>query len=63
MEALGRDPKALEVSLFFLADELQSADTVKQGLELGAARTILRLPVADEATVLKTLDDYARSLL
>ena len=63
MEALGRDPKALEVSLFFLADELQSADTVKQGLELGAARTILRLPVADEATVLKTLDAYARSLL
>ena len=63
MTELGRDPRALEVSLFFLNDELQTADTVKRGQDLGAARTILRLPVADEATVLRTLDGYAKALL
>ena len=63
MEALGRDPKTLEVSLFFLADEVQAAETVRQGEAMGATRAILRLPVADESTVLKTLDEYARTLL
>jgi hypothetical protein len=48
MEALGRDPKALEVSLFFLADELQSADTVKKlSLELGGNAPFLVFDDAD----------------
>lgn len=62
MRELGRDPNALEVSLFFLADEVQSVDALSRARESGASRTILRLPVTDEAGVLKTLDDYARHL-
>jgi probable F420-dependent oxidoreductase len=60
MRALGRDPDALEVSLFFLEDKLQNADALKQARDTGAARSIMRLPVADEATVLRALDHYAR---
>jgi len=62
MRDLGRDPNSLEVSLFFLADEVQSDDALRKARDSGASRTILRLPVADEAGVLKTLDDYARHL-
>ena len=60
MRALGRDPDALEVSLFFLEDKLQNADALKQARDTGAARSIMRLPVADEPTVLRALDHYAR---
>ncbi len=60
MRALGRDPDALEVSLFFLEDKLQNADALKQARDTGAARSIMRLPVADETTVLRALDHYAR---
>ncbi len=62
MAALGRDPAKLEVSLFFLADEIQSPDTLARARETGAARAILRLPVGDERTVLNALDSYAKSL-
>lgn len=62
MRALGRDPAALEISLFFLDDEIQSQHAIDEASGLGAQRAILRLPVADESTVLKTLDHYARFL-
>jgi probable F420-dependent oxidoreductase len=59
MRELGRDDSRLGVSLFFLEDKEQSADTLARAGELGADRAILRLPVADEATVLRALDRYA----
>lgn len=59
MEAHGRDPETLEVSLFFLANKTQSRQTIDQAREIGAHRTILRLPVVEEAEILKVLDDYA----
>ena len=59
MRALGRDDRPLSVSLFFLEDKEQSAETLARARELGALRAILRLPVADERTVLRTLDRYA----
>ena len=62
MRALGRDPDALEVSLFFLEDKLQSGDALKQARDTGAARSIMRLPAADETTVLRALDHYAQFL-
>lgn len=60
MRALGRDPDKLEVSLFFLADEMQSDDTLAKARDTGAARAIMRLPVGDDSVVLKALDAYAR---
>ncbi|MEQ8659531.1 MAG: LLM class flavin-dependent oxidoreductase, partial [Gammaproteobacteria bacterium] len=60
MRALGRDPAALEVSLFFLADAQQSAQTLARARDTGCARVILRLPVSDESAVLHALDTYAR---
>jgi len=62
MRACGRDPAQLEVSLFFLADEIQSAATLARARDIGVARTILRLPIGDETTVLSCLDDYAQHL-
>lgn len=62
MTALGRDPATLDVSLFFLADEIQSANAISKARELGAQRAILRLPVGDESVVLKTMDLYAKFL-
>jgi probable F420-dependent oxidoreductase len=59
MRAVGRDPSSLEVSLFFLEDKLQPLKALKQARETGAARSIMRLPVADEATVIRALDHYA----
>lgn len=60
MRELGRDPDRLAVSLFFLADEMQSAATLRQARDSGATRAILRLPVGTDAVVLKALDDYAQ---
>jgi len=62
MTRYGRDPARLEVSLFFLNDEHQTPATLARARDCGAARAILRLPVADEAGVLRALDTYARSL-
>jgi probable F420-dependent oxidoreductase len=62
MKALGRDPDALDVSLFFLEDEIQTAEAIAKARDTGAARAIMRLPVADETAVLKVLDGYARSI-
>jgi probable F420-dependent oxidoreductase len=59
MRALGRDPSKLDVSLFFLEDKEQDRDALMQAMETGAQRSILRLPTADESTVLKRLDRYA----
>jgi probable F420-dependent oxidoreductase len=60
MQALGRDPNELEVSLFFLADEIQSDATLAKARATGAARVIMRLPIGDDSVVLKALDNYAR---
>lgn len=62
MRTLGRDPAKLDVSLFFLADEVQSDESLQKARDSGANRAILRLPVAEERIVLKVLDDYARRL-
>ncbi|MGE3773777.1 MAG: LLM class F420-dependent oxidoreductase [Gammaproteobacteria bacterium] len=62
MTRYGRDPARLEVSLFFLEDEHQTPTTLARARDCGAARAILRLPVADEAGVLRALDAYARHL-
>ncbi|MGR8919817.1 MAG: LLM class F420-dependent oxidoreductase, partial [Gammaproteobacteria bacterium] len=62
MSELGRDPENLEVSLFFLADEVQAAAAVAAARDTGATRAILRLPVAADAEVLTALDHYARYL-
>ena len=59
MRALGRDPDTLDVSLFFLADELQPAATLAQARDTGCSRIILRLPVAPGDAVLHALDRYA----
>jgi probable F420-dependent oxidoreductase len=60
MRSLGRDPAKLEVSLFFLADEIQSGATLAKARDSGATRAIMRLPVGDEKVVLKALDEYAQ---
>lgn len=57
-----RDPARLEVSLFFLDDALQPAAVLERARASGATRAIVRLPPADEATVLRTLDAYAAQL-
>ncbi|MGE3389359.1 MAG: TIGR03619 family F420-dependent LLM class oxidoreductase [Gammaproteobacteria bacterium] len=62
MRTLGRDPARLEVSLFFLAEENPDADLLARARDLGVARTILKLPVTDDSTVLRVLDRYARLL-
>lgn len=59
MRDLGRDPDKLDVSLFFLNDEIQPANAIANAKDSGANRIILRLPVADETGVLKVLDGYA----
>ncbi len=59
MRALGRDDRALSVSLFFLEDKEQSAETLARARDLAIERVILRLPVADERAVLRALDRYA----
>lgn len=61
MKELGRDPDALEVSLFFLADERQSADTLARARDTGAERVIVRLPARGDDAVLEALDYYAAS--
>lgn len=60
MRGYGRDPDRLEVSLFFLADELQVRGVVQQARDAGASRCIFRLPVKGETAVCKVLDHYAR---
>jgi probable F420-dependent oxidoreductase len=60
MRALGRDDSKLAISMLFLAEREQTQQTLAQTRDLGVERAILRLPVADEPTVLRTLDRYAR---
>jgi probable F420-dependent oxidoreductase len=62
MKDLGRDPEKLDVSLFFLADEMQSTDAIKKARDTGSTRAIMRLPIGDDSVVLKALDEYARSI-
>jgi probable F420-dependent oxidoreductase len=62
MRALGRDDAKLSVSLFFLEDKEQPLDVLKAARDTGVERAILRLPIADEKTVLKSIDLYARSI-
>ncbi len=62
MRELGRDPDKLDVSLFFLNDEIQPANAIANAKDSGANRIILRLPVGDESSVLKVLDGYASYL-
>ena len=59
MRALGRDDSKLSISVLFLAEREQTQQTLAQTRDLGVERAILRLPVADEATVLRTLDRYS----
>jgi probable F420-dependent oxidoreductase len=59
MRALGRDDAKLAVSVLFLAEREQDENTLAATRDLGVERAILRLPVADESAVLRTLDRYA----
>ena len=61
MQAHGRNPEALEVTLFFLQNTIQSRETIDQARAIGADRVILRLPAVEDAKVLKVLDDYANA--
>ena len=63
MRALGRDDSKLAVSLFFLEDKEQTADTLRAARDLGVERAILRLPVAAESVVLARLDRYAERIV
>lgn len=63
MQAHGRDPHSLEVSLFFLKNEIHSHQTLDQAQAIGADRVISRLPAIEESDVLKLLDDYADALV
>lgn len=63
MQKHNRDPKSLEVSLFFLQNKVHSLDTVDQAHTIGADRVILRLPASGETEVLNLLDNYAHTLL
>jgi len=60
MAVHGRDPGRLDVSLFFLPDQVQSRSILDQARSTGASRCIFRLPVKPESEVLKVLDHYAR---
>lgn len=51
MEENGRDPEQLTTSILFLPVETNE-DTVREALDCGADRVILRVPTEDEATVL-----------
>ncbi len=62
MTELGRDPDTLEVSTFFVEDVVQPSEVISQARDAGVARTILRLPAAPEADVLRVLDQYAKDL-
>lgn len=59
MNRAGRDGSRLAVSVLFLAEREQDAATLSATRDLGVERAILRLPVADESAVLRTLDRYA----
>jgi probable F420-dependent oxidoreductase len=55
----GRDETRLSISVLFLAEREQSEATLAAAAKLGVTRAILRLPVAGESEVLRTLDRYA----
>jgi alkanesulfonate monooxygenase SsuD/methylene tetrahydromethanopterin reductase-like flavin-dependent oxidoreductase (luciferase family) len=57
MEANGRDPDQLTTSILYLPVET-SEDTVRQALDCGADRVILRVPTAGEDVVLKFMDRF-----
>ncbi len=57
MEANGRDPDQLTTSILYLPVET-SEDTVRQALECGADRVILRVPMEGEDAVLAFMDRF-----
>lgn len=59
MRALGRNPDALQVSMFMLEDRERSLDELRAARDTGVARAIVRLPVADDDAVLRRLDALA----
>jgi alkanesulfonate monooxygenase SsuD/methylene tetrahydromethanopterin reductase-like flavin-dependent oxidoreductase (luciferase family) len=59
MKRAGRDDTKLGISMLFLAEREQSEATLAAARDMGAERAILRLPAADDATVLRALDRYA----
>jgi probable F420-dependent oxidoreductase len=59
MKRAGRDETKLRISMLFLAEREQDERTLAAARDMGAERAILRLPVAGDAAVLRTLDRYA----
>jgi probable F420-dependent oxidoreductase len=55
-EAVGRDPRSIELSLFWAPGD---ADALDQYASLGIARGILAVPSVERDRVLRMLDDYA----
>ena len=57
MKAEGRDPDQLTTSILYLPSET-GEDTVREALDCGADRVILRVPTEDETTVLAFMDRF-----
>jgi alkanesulfonate monooxygenase SsuD/methylene tetrahydromethanopterin reductase-like flavin-dependent oxidoreductase (luciferase family) len=57
MEENGRDPSQLTTSILFLAPDTDE-EMVREALDCGADRVILRVPTEDDATVLAFLNRY-----
>ena len=57
MEANGRDPDQLTTSILYLPAET-GEDTVREALDCGVDRVILRVPTEDEETVLAFMDRF-----
>lgn len=57
MEENGREPSQLTTSILFLAPDTDE-EMVREALDCGADRVILRVPTEDETTVLAFLDRY-----
>ena len=59
MKAEGRDPDQLTTSILYLPSET-GEDTVREALDCGADRVILRVPTEDETTVLAFMDRFQK---
>jgi succinyl-CoA synthetase alpha subunit len=59
MQAEGRDPDQLTTSILYLPSET-GEDTVREALDCGADRVILRVPTEDETTVLAFMDRFQK---
>jgi probable F420-dependent oxidoreductase len=62
MRKHGRDDSKLAVSMLFLEEKDQTDDNLRAARDLGVERAILRLPVQEDAVVLRHLDRHASAI-